>query len=118
MSGIVEEVSTVGTTSVISSEDEVLCSVGVGASCVGDVTAEVVSADEVLGTTDVETVSVVITIIVIGSADDMSCANDVGATGMLMSACVVGCTRLDVACIRIDAVAIMPIAAASASSRS
>lgn len=115
MIGVVEEVGTDCMASVLDSEDEVLCSVGVGASSVGRVAAGVVSAEEVLGATDVETVCVVIRIIVTGSTDDVSCATGVGATCMLVSACVVGSTRLDVAWIRIDAVAMMPIAAASAS---
>lgn len=117
-SGMLEGVDGVGTdcmASVLDSADEMLGSVGVGASCVGRLAVVVVSADEVLGTIDVETVSVVITIIVTGSADDVPCVKDAGATGMLTSAWVVGCTRVDVAWIRTDAVAMMPIAAASAS---
>lgn len=115
---VVEDVSTGCTASVVVPAEEVLCSVGVGAGSVARVAGVVVSTDEVLSAIEVETVSVVITIIVIGSVDGVSCGRGVGATCVLMSACVVGCTKLGVAWIRIDAVAIMPIAAASASSRS
>lgn len=105
----IEDVKTDWTVSVVDSGDEVLRSVG-------EVAAVVICADKVLGAIDVETVSVDKMMIVVASADGVVCAMGVGVTCVLISVDVVGSTRLDVGWIRADAVARMPIAAATASS--